>query len=276
MSRLNGEPFESGMPEAFWHGFFVFTTLRLEAGEPLWLPEHLERLRRHAQALGIPFPGFSALEREVEHYREQRSDLLLRLAVAPEAYASSARPFTPPPEHSYTRGVSVWISALRVHPDFGRYKSGNYLPYRLARLEAERAGCFEGLLLGEQGQVVDGSRTSPLLWRDGGLWVLPGGVEGITRQKVVEYAIQMGLPVFEARLRPEELGGRSPVGTACRRTPGGRSLSGPAGAGAPGGRSLEGQLLLAGSGVGLLPVGEPMDGALEALIAHFRPSRSGP
>jgi len=238
MPRLNGEPLDAGLPESFWHGFFVFTTLRLEGGEPLWLPEHLERLRRHAEALGIAFPGFGALEREVEHYREQRSDLLLRLAVAPEAYASSARPFPPPPEHSYTRGVSVWISALRVHPDLGHYKTGNYLPYRLARLEAERSGHFEGLLLDLEGHVMDGSRTSPLLYRAGELRVLPGGVEGITRQNVLECAVQMGLRVTEARLKPAE---------------------------------LQGQLLLAGTGVGLVPVGPPQDSLLEALIARFRP-----
>ncbi|PZA07036.1 MULTISPECIES: aminotransferase class IV [unclassified Meiothermus] len=239
MIRINGQPVGTSLPESFWHGFFVFTTLRLEGGEPLWLPEHLERLRHHAEALGIAFPGFGALEREVEHYREQRSDLLLRLAVAPEGYASSARPFAPPPEPAYTYGVSVHVTSLRVHPDLGRYKSGNYLPYRLARREAEQEGCFEGLLLDVHGHVVDGSRTSPLLWRDGELWVLEGGVEGITRQKVVDHATQMGLPVFLAYIRPQE---------------------------------LEGQLLLAGTGIGLLSVGKPLDSVLEALITHFRPS----
>ncbi len=97
MTRINGEPVGTPLPESLWHGFFVFTTLRLEAGEPLWFAEHLERLRRHARALGIAFPGFEALEREVEHYCRPRADLLLRLAVAPEGYASSARPFAPPP-----------------------------------------------------------------------------------------------------------------------------------------------------------------------------------
>lgn len=55
---------------------------------------------------------------------------------------------------------------------------------------------------------MDGSRTSPLLYRAGELRVLPGGVEGITRQKVLECAVQMGLRVTEARLKPVAL----PVG----------------------------------------------------------------
>lgn len=239
MTRINGEPVGTPLPESLWHGFFVFTTLRLEAGGPRWLPEHLERLRRHARALGMAFPGFAALEREVEHYRRPRADLLLRLAVAPEGYASSARPFAPPPEPAYARGVSVHVTSRRVHPDLGGYKTGNYLPYRLARLEAERAGHFEGLLLDAEGHLADGSRTSPLLYRAGELCLLRGGVEGITVQKVAEYAATLGLRVTEARLKPGE---------------------------------LQGQLLLAGTGIGLLPVGEPSDSVLEALIAHFRPS----
>lgn len=232
MTRINGKTVDS-FPAAFGQGYSVFTTLRLEKGQPLWIHDHLERLKNHAEALGMGWPGFEALEHEVTHYHQSG---LLRLSLAPEILASSLRPLAPL-SNEYTVGVSVCFTQQQIHPQLGRYKTGSYLPYRLALEEAKQAGAFEGLLLDAHGNLVDGSRTSLLVYREGRLICLQGGLEGITRQKVIQYARQLGLEVLEARLKPSQ---------------------------------LEGQLLLAGTGVGLLSVGRPTDLTVQTLIDRFK------
>ena len=219
---LSGKPFAEPLPEGFlYHGYSVFTTLRTEGGRPLWLEDHLARLRRHAEALGLGYPGDEAF----------LQDLKALLAAFPQAPCLRLR-------LTVGEGVRVHLTPSRVHPDLFPYKTGNYLPYRLALGEARRRGAFEGLLLDEKGHVVDGSRTSPLLFRKGTLYLLEGGLEGLTREKVAEAARELGLKVERVHLRPE---------------------------------GLEGALLLAGSGVGLLPVGRPPE-ALFPLIERFLPA----
>lgn len=166
----------------------------------------------------------------------------------------------PLPLAAYQEGVRVLLTPYRVHPDLYRFKTGNYLPYRLALKEAEGQGAFEGLLQDGEGYVVDGSRTSPLLYRDGVLFLLEGGLEGITREQVARVAREMGLRVERARLYPWEL-------------PWPRPLFPPPGPAPPGRRAggSEGVLLLAGSGVGLLPVG-PLPEALAPLVERFLPA----
>lgn len=238
MRLLRGTPWEGPLPESLlYHGVSVFTTLRAEGGEPLWLEEHLHRLRRHAEALGLPYPGDGAFLEDLKALLPLGPALRLRFTVGEGVWLSEARLHTPPPPEAYREGVRVRLTPYRVHPDLARYKTGNYLPYRLALLEARRAGAFEGLLLDAWGHVVDGSRTSPLLYREGRLWVLQGGLEGITREKVAERARALGLEVGEGFFRPDD---------------------------------LKGTLLLAGSGVGLLSVGPPPKELLPLLEA-FRP-----
>ena len=58
--------------------------------------------------------------------------------------------------------MKVHISTIQIHPQLGKYKTGNYLPYRLAKKEAESVSAFEGLLLDAYGYLVDGSRSSLL------------------------------------------------------------------------------------------------------------------
>ncbi len=203
----DGLPFAEPLPEGFlYHGASVFTTLRVERGEPLWLEAHLGRLRRHALALGLPYPGDEAFARDVKALLAafpQAPCLRLRLTVGEGVRLAEARPYTPLPLSLYREGVRVRLTAFRVHPDLARYKTGNYLPYRLALEEARREGAFEGLLLDASGHVVDGSRTSPLLFREGTLYLLEGGLEGLTREKVAEAALAMGFRVERVFLEAE-------------------------------------------------------------------------
>ncbi len=76
------------------------------------------------------------------------------------------------------------LTEVQVHPQLSAHKTGNYLPYRLAR---QRAGdAFEGWLVGPDGTLADGSRTSPLLELDGKLVVPAGGLPGVTRAAFLE------------------------------------------------------------------------------------------
>ncbi|MDM7325294.1 MAG: aminotransferase class IV [Thermus sp.] len=263
---LRGEPFQEPLPEGFlYHGLSVFTTLRVEKGEALWWEEHLHRLRRHAAALGLSYPGDRVFLRDLEALKREFSHLpclRLRFTVGEGVWLSEARPYTPPPLEAYWEGVKVALTPYRVHPDLARFKTGNYLPYRLALKEAEGQGAFEGLLQDGEGYVVDGSRTSPLLYRDGVLVLLEGGLEGITRRKVAEAARALGLRVERARLFPWELPLAQPP-----PLPPQLSLGRRAGAR----EEVRGSLFLAGSGVGLLPVG-PLPEELSPLVEHFLPA----
>lgn len=144
MRLLNGEPFTAPLPEAFfYHGASVFTTLRVEGGVPLWLEAHLSRLHRHASALGLTYPGDRAFLEDVEKLLAafpQAPCLRVRLTLGPGVRLAEARPYTPLPLSLYREGVRAVLTPYRVHPDLARYKTGNYLPYRLAQGWAEARG----------------------------------------------------------------------------------------------------------------------------------------
>lgn len=224
------------IPEQLWHGAFVFTTVRLVNGKPLWIDKHLNRLKQHSEDLGLGFPGFDKLETELAKHQSNQGLHLLRLVCSGDYVDSSLRPLIPPTREDYQQGVRVHISSIQIHPQLGRYKTGNYLSYHLAKKEADSEGAFEGLLLDSAGHVVEGSRSSLLLFQDDILYSLQGGLAGITRDKVLEKAGELGLQTARGFFGPEQ---------------------------------ITGQLLLAGTGMGLVPVGNPADSRLIQLIKHF-------
>lgn len=156
---------------AWLHGETAFTTVRTQQGRPLLWTKHLTRLRATCAALGLPppEPGVPALN--VVPWG------LLRVTVTADGTFCTHRPLTPGPRPA--AGVTVRVTGVQVHPQLGKHKTGNYLPYRLAAHEA--APAFEGWLLDTHGHVVDGSRTSPLLELDGALVVPAGGLPSVTR-----------------------------------------------------------------------------------------------
>lgn len=217
--------------------------------------------------MGLSYPGDRVFLRDLEALKQELSHLpclRLRFTVGEGVWLSEARPYTPPPLEAYWEGVKVALTPYRVHPDLARFKTGNYLPYRLALKEAEGQGAFEGLLQDGEGYVVDGSRTSPLLYRDGVLFLLEGGLEGITREKVAEAARELGLRVQRVRAYPWDLPLADPPPLSPHQSL--LKRGGLVERGQP-----KGTLLLAGSGVGLLPAGF-VTAELSPLVERFLPA----
>lgn len=169
------------LPEAFqdsaWlHGATAFTTLRTQRGLPLLWAEHLDRLADTCAFLGLPDPrpALSGGPGPLEAFPEGR----LRLTVAASGLWRS---HTPLPPQDVQDGVRVWLSEVQVHPQLAGHKTGNYLPYLLARREAQARGCFEALLRGARGEVVDGGISGVVAELDGVLTVPLGSLPSVTR-----------------------------------------------------------------------------------------------
>ena len=210
------------------YGDGVFEGLRFYHGKTFMLDAHLERLQQSASAIGLVLPCDlaqigQAIADLIESYH--RADGYLRLVVTRGAGSlgidprSCERPLlfiiadelrvmdvTDP-----AAGVSLHVAATRRLPAAcldPRIKSLNYLNNILARIEANRAGADEALLLNLDGCVSEGS-VDNLFIVDGGRLKTPpladGLLAGITRQVVIEVARSVGIDCDESSLLPSDL-----------------------------------------------------------------------
>lgn len=213
----------------------VFTTALVQNGYIIWFDEHLARLKRHANALNIAYPGDSLIREKVQAI-DARKAQLLRITLGPNGIMLEARPINPPSPMDYA-GARIITTDVRVDSLWAKIKTSDRLPYQQAQELAVQQGAFEGLLIDNEGYVVDGSRSSPLLFRDQTLISLEGGIHGITREKVLAKAQSLGLHIARAKLKSN---------------------------------GLNGLMLIAGCGIGLVPAGQVQDERIAQLISSYR------
>lgn len=85
---------------------------------------------------------------------------------------------------------------------------GQYLNSILAKMEADKSGYQEAILLNEQGYVADGSGENIFVVKDGVLITPPVAasiLEGITRNTIMTLAADAGIPVVERNIGRSEL-----------------------------------------------------------------------
>ncbi|GAB4276045.1 MAG: branched-chain-amino-acid transaminase [Coriobacteriia bacterium] len=110
-------------------------------------------------------------------------------------------------EDALTEGVDVGISSWRsrgtnAHPPAIK-ATANYLNSSLARVEANKHGYAEAILLNEQGNVCEGTGENIFCVRGGVLYTPPasdGILEGITRDSIMRIARDKGYEVVERSL----------------------------------------------------------------------------
>ncbi|KAF0192002.1 MAG: branched-chain amino acid aminotransferase [Gammaproteobacteria bacterium] len=109
------------------------------------------------------------------------------------------------------RGIRVKTSSFtRHHVNITLCKAkanGNYINSMLALQEALACGCEEALLLDAEGFVAEGSGENIFIIRNGVLYTpdLTSALEGITRDTIVQFAAELGIPVKEKRITRDEV-----------------------------------------------------------------------
>lgn len=211
---------------SFLYGDSVFETIRTYRGVPFALAEHLERLERSADRVGIAMPvSRDALAAEVQRAVEAAENpesyvraMLTRgagplgldpsLALAP-LRVIFVEPLVPPPASMYRDGVSVvTVRTERAADAASGAKVGNYLASLLALRVAKQAGAHEALIIGADGTVVEGTTSNVFAVREGALLTPPeeaGILPGITRAHLLHAATDIGVPVRFERLTPDDL-----------------------------------------------------------------------
>ncbi|HEX7090702.1 MAG TPA: D-amino-acid transaminase [Longimicrobiales bacterium] len=203
----------------------VYEVIRVYEGHPFLLEAHLERLRQGLRALRIDDPGTAGLQAVAERLLDENGlrsgDATIYIQVtrgaAPRAHAFppagtrptlyvAAKRFRPHPPEYARDGV-----AAITYPDtrWSRcdIKSVSLLANVLANQAAKDAGGFEALFV-RDGIVIEGSHSNFFAVRDGTLVTYPACnyiLAGITRQRVMELAAALGIPVAEGPIPVEAL-----------------------------------------------------------------------
>lgn len=231
---MDGEiiPAEEARISVFDHGLLygdgVFEGLRFYHGVVFMLEAHLERLENSAGAIALEIPYSraqitTAIDELIARYDDDSGYLRLvvtrgrgTLGIDPR---SCARPVVFVIADSISvlspgepqRGVSLHVARTRRMPAEcldPAIKSLNYLNNILARIEANRAGRDEALMLNLEGYVSEGSVDNLFVVIDGVLRTPPLGdglLAGITRAVIIEIAREIGIPVDEASLTVDDL-----------------------------------------------------------------------
>jgi branched-subunit amino acid aminotransferase/4-amino-4-deoxychorismate lyase len=171
----------------------VFETITVAAGRPLFLGEHLERLRRAAGTCGLDLPPLP----EFEFSRLWTGLLRFYVTAGPgapgDAYEGNVYALFDQAEVGWNLSALRVISCAAPYlPRPGGWKSGNYWQNIEALGQAKRTACDEALLFNPAGMLVGAAMANVFLQIDG-KWVTPaletGARDGAVRSWVLSHFI---------------------------------------------------------------------------------------
>jgi branched-chain amino acid aminotransferase len=226
--RLPEEAKISIFDRGFLYGDSVYETIGTAHGRLFAARDHLVRLERSAERIGLRAPPRAAIERAIAETvaaagnAESRVRVILtrgagKLDLDPASVDDTQLivivfPLGAPTPEMYEKGVAVAIvsitrnSPLAIDP---AVKSGNYLNNVLALGEARRrCQAYEAILCAGDGSIAEGSTSNVFLVVGGQVRTPPpevGILDGITRAKAIELCRRNQIPFSEQRITRDEL-----------------------------------------------------------------------
>jgi branched-chain amino acid aminotransferase len=210
------------------YGDGVFESLRTYRGKPFQLEGHIKRLLRGLKTLRIrpPLTGSqlklavlrtvaankfkeSYIKIMVSRGEARRHGLDRSNAGGKASTIILVEKLKPYPKTIFSKGWKAIISSI-IRPDVpsSRIKSLCYLNNILAKMEAKKAGADEAFMLGERGNILEGTISNIFIVKHGAIYTPPKDapiLAGLTRNLVIKLAKQSAFRVIEKAISPKEL-----------------------------------------------------------------------
>ena len=230
--NFNGEILDhlniSVMDHGFLFGDSVYEVVSTLDNQPCFLDKHLTRLYASAQAISLEIP------RDKEWFLEQLKNTLIA-AGNDESYiriivtrgvgelnidpSSCEHPniilmvmdVTEYPKTCYEKGIRVALVSIKRNPRDAlnpNIKTGNYLNNVLAKMEANKLGAQDAIMVNPWGYLTEGTTSNLFFIREGHILTPSidcGILSGITREMVIQLAKENGFHMEEGEWPGEEL-----------------------------------------------------------------------
>ncbi len=230
--NFNGEIHEELSISVLDHGFLfgdsVYEVVCTLDNQPCFLDKHLDRLFSSAKAISLTIP------RDIEWFHKQlrltldaadNSESYIRIIVTRGVGEINIDPSTchspniiiivreidTYPESFYEKGLHVSLVSIKrnsrdsLNPNV---KTGNYLNNVLAKVEANKLGAQDAVMVNPWGYLTEGT-TSNLFFVRGSHIFTPsldcGLLSGITREMVIQLSKENGFHIEEGKWPGEEL-----------------------------------------------------------------------
>lgn len=239
----------------FQFGDGIYELLRVYAGVPFHLTEHLGRLEQNARAIGIPLPytrdRWAAVIAEAvsrSGFTDAKVYIQVTRGVAPRDHVPAGpmaptvvvtvRAMAPPAAELYATGADV-VTVPDLRWARCNIKAIDLLANVLAKQQAKERGAVEALFV-RDGHVLEGATSNVMTVQKRCLVTPPEGpllLPGVTRRVVLGLAQAAGVAVKEQPVTEDELHASEEVfltGTTIEVLPVARVNGRPIGAGAPG------------------------------------------
>jgi len=226
-------PKKKALISVFDHGFLygdgIYETLRIYKGIIFKLDEHIERLYRSAEMIGLAIPKKpeeirNAVYKTIASNRQKEAVVRITISrgtgplgldpsLCPKpTFVIISNKFRNYPAEYYSKGVKV--SIVNTRRNYGpaldpRIKSLNFLNNVLAKIEAKNSASYEALMMNYQGYLAEGTISNVFFINNKNILCTPaikvGILEGITRGMILDIAKGLGLKSREGCFRRKDI-----------------------------------------------------------------------
>lgn len=214
----------SPLNSALFFGESLLEAVPVYSGKPLFLDNHLERLQKGCRFLGWKVPPRRAFQKAIRLYAErQPGHFLIRFNLvqeveppaSPRTYSQKPprllgliRPLRHRPEDFQPPMGRVGVASWRVASPTCSPGQFKWIFYMMIRQEFRLHPEWDEMLrLDGNGFVADGGSASPFWFADGRLHapsLEKGGLESVTRGKILRLCRSLGVKTIEKAWKPSE------------------------------------------------------------------------